>query len=105
MSRKTIRFLWISLACMLILCVGVFALINLFMVQQNTKTLNQVVNTYMEGMSAQLQRHFETLVSLRLGQVEAIVQAIPPPGRSWPKAEPLMVLSILRFTIPREKPW
>ena len=78
MSRKTIRFLWISLACMLILCVGVFALINLFMVRQNTKTLNQVVNTYMEGMSAQLQRHFETLVSLRLGQVEAIVQAIPP---------------------------
>lgn len=78
MSRKTIRFLWISLALYANpLCRGIRADQSIYGTAEY-QDLEQVVNTYMEGMSAQLQRHFETLVSLRLGQVEAIVQAVPP---------------------------
>lgn len=78
LNKKIIRFLWVSFVCLLILCVSVFLLINRFMIRQNTDTLNQVVDTYMKGMSAQLQQHFQTLVNLRLGQVEGIVRVVRP---------------------------
>ena len=81
LNKKIIRFLWVSFACLLVLCIGVFTLINRFMIQQNMNTLNQVVDTYMMGMSSQIQKHFETLVNLRLGQVEGIIQTTYPEGK------------------------
>lgn len=78
MNKKIIRFLWVSFIGLLALCIGVFSAITSFMVRQNNAALNRVVDTYMEGMSTQIQRHFETMVDMRLIQVEGIVQAIPP---------------------------
>ena len=78
MNKKIIRFLWVSFVGLLALCIGVFSAITSFMVRQNNAALNRVVDTYMEGMSTQIQRHFETMVDMRLIQVGGIVQAIPP---------------------------
>ena len=78
MNKKIIRFLWVSFIGLLALCIGVFSAITSFMVRQNNAALNRVVDTYMEGMSTQIQRHFETMVDMRLIQVGGIVQAIPP---------------------------
>lgn len=78
MNKKIIRFLKISLITVLILCVGVFTFLTWFMIRESDKTITSVANTYMEGVNTQLQRHFETLVEMRLKQIEGIVQATPP---------------------------
>lgn len=48
------------------------------MTKQNTNTLNQVANTYMQGMSVQIQSHFNTLLNMRLIQVRNVLTTLPP---------------------------
>ena len=76
--RHPMRFLWTSLICIALLCVGVFTWLTLFMVRESDHTITRVANLYMEEINAQLQRHFDSLVELRFLQVEGIVQVIPP---------------------------
>ena len=78
MKRKTIRFLWISLLILALLCVAVFAWITRVMVEKSDETLTQVANLYMEEMNTQLRRHFDALVEMQLTQVEGITLAVPP---------------------------
>ena len=78
MKKKTIRFLWISLLALAVLCVAVFVWLTRVMVQKTDETLTQVANLYMEEMNAQLQRHFDSLVEVQLAQVEGITLAVPP---------------------------
>ncbi len=77
-SRKTIRFLWISLTILVIICIVVFGSVTFSVIGQGTDTMNQVATTYMEGMSQQTQKHFDTLVRMRIAQVNAITQAVQP---------------------------
>ena len=77
-SRKTIRFLWGSLAVLIILCVVVFSWVTISVIRQGASTMTQVETTYMEGMSQQTQNHFDTLVEMRIAQVKAITQAVAP---------------------------
>ena len=76
--RKTLRFLWSSFVCLALLCVGVFVWITHYMVRESDKTITEVVNLYMEEMNLQLQRHFNSLVNMRLIQVGGITQVTPP---------------------------
>ncbi|HIT65158.1 MAG TPA: response regulator [Candidatus Ventrimonas merdavium] len=78
MNRKIIRFLWASMAGILVLCIGIFVFITTFMIKESDRTITAVVNTYMVGMSTQLRRHFETLVDMRMSQLESIIETIPP---------------------------
>lgn len=77
-NRKTIRFLWISLTVLVILCIIVFSTVTFLVIRQGTGTMNQVATIYMEEMSKQTQKHFDTLVNMRLDQVNAITQAVQP---------------------------
>lgn len=77
-KRKTIRFLWISLVCLAALCVAVFAVMTSYMFRESDRTITEVANIYMEEMNGQLQRHFDSLVDMRLIQVDGIVQSTPP---------------------------
>lgn len=76
--KKTFRFLWGSLVCLALLCVGVFVWITHYMVRESDKTITEVANLYMEEMNLQLQRHFNSLVNMRLIQVDGITQVTPP---------------------------
>ena len=78
MDKKIRPFFSATIAAMLLMCIGIFAAITGYMTSQNTRTLNQVAETYMRGMSTQIQDHFKTLVDMRMVQVESIVQGIPP---------------------------
>ena len=69
MKKKTIRFLWISLVCLAILCVAVFTWLTKVMGEKSDETLTQVANLYMEEINAQLKRHFDSLVEVQLSQV------------------------------------
>lgn len=78
MNKKITRIFTATIIGLLIFCIIVFMSLTRYMTKQNTDTLNTVADTYMEGMSTQIQKHFETLVDMRMIQVESIVQAFPP---------------------------
>lgn len=78
MDKKTRRVFGATIAGMLLACIIMFSVITVYMTTQNTGTLQQVADTYMQGMSTQIKNHFETLANLRLQQVRSIVQGMPP---------------------------
>ena len=78
MDKKIIRFLWTSLVGLSVLCIGVFSLMTQIMIRENDDALSAVVSPYMEGISTQVQHHFETLFRMRTLQVENILNTIPP---------------------------
>ncbi len=78
MKNKTTRFLTFSLIAIVILCVVVFAFLAVSMSNRSEETIEEVGQIYMTGMSEQISMHFETTISLRLSQVEALVETIPP---------------------------
>lgn len=76
------RFLLLSLIGVLALCAGVFTAITLFMLRRSDQTINAVGEIYMAGMDRQLKLHYETLIELRLSQVDDIVLYVPPENES-----------------------
>lgn len=78
MKKKTMRFLWISLACVLVLGVGVFTWINTYMLRESRRAINEVGEIYMAEMNRQMRLHFRSITDLCLSQVEGIVWRTPP---------------------------
>lgn len=78
MDKKVLKVFRATIVGMLLLCVLVFYFITQYMTKQNTSTLNQVADTYMQGMSVQIQSHFDTLLNMRLIQVRNVLQEFPP---------------------------
>ena len=77
-DKKALKVFPATIVSMLLLCVIVFYFITTYMTKQNTSTLNQVADTYMQGMSIQIQSHFDTLVEMRLIQIRSILLEFPP---------------------------
>ncbi|MCI8648560.1 MAG: response regulator [Anaerotruncus sp.] len=78
MKNKTTRFLKVSLAVILVLCIIIFSFLAFYINQKSTETISEVGFAYMQGMSDQVSIHFETTIEMRLSQVEALVDTIPP---------------------------
>lgn len=78
MDKKVLNVFRATIVGMLFLCALVFYFITAYMTKQNTSTLNQVADTYMQGMSVQIQSHFDTLLNMRLIQVRNVLQEFPP---------------------------
>ena len=78
MKNNPLRFLWVSLICLALLCVAVFMWLTSVMARKSDQTLTQVANIYMEEINAQLKRHFDSLAEVQLAQVEGITLAVPP---------------------------
>lgn len=77
-DKKALKVFPATIVGMLLLCVLVFYFITIYMTRQNTSTLNQVADTYMQGMSVQIQNHFDTLLNMRLIQVRNVLLDFPP---------------------------
>ncbi len=78
MKNETTRFLKTSLILVLTLCVVTFTGLAVIMSRKSSDTISRVGLTYMEGMSQQVSQHFATTMKLRLEQMEALVEMIPP---------------------------
>ena len=75
---KTSRFLITSLVTIVILSIGVFSYLAFFLNQQSASTIREVSRMYMSSMSEQIARHFETVIGLRLDQMDAMIEDIDP---------------------------
>lgn len=81
MEKKTTRFLNISFVLALLFFVVIFVCQTFGMVLMGEDAIRRLGVFYMSGTTEQVSSHFETIIELRLSQVEAIVHAVPP-GRA-----------------------
>jgi len=75
-QNKTTRFLRTSLALVLTVSVAIFASLAFFLNRQSADTIRAVSQMYMSGLSEQIALHFETVISLRMDQLDALVRTI-----------------------------
>lgn len=76
--KNTKRFLFSSVACLVLLCIVAFGVVWGYMSRTSNDTINDLGTLYMSEMSKQLQQKFDAIVNLRIMQVEGIVQRTPP---------------------------
>ncbi len=82
MKNKITRFLIISLIFVIVLYVSIFLFMAVQMNKKSISTIDNVGAIYMSGMSERISMHFETTITSRLLQVEAIVETINPQNYS-----------------------
>ena len=80
MKHRTTRFLFSSVICLSLLGVVIFIWLGSVMAGKSEKTIDEVSETFMSEMNAQLQRKFETLIDLHLSQLDGVVMRIEEEG-------------------------
>ncbi len=81
MKNKTNRYLMVIFVLMFILCGCLFLLLMKYMMNSGKKTAAEISGFYMDRMSTQIIKHFDTTVEIKLAQVESIVKTVPPEGQ------------------------
>lgn len=76
--HRTTRFLIGSFAFLLLVSAGAFLGLGYYMDKVSNEAINGVGDLYMKGISEQVTSHFSTLMSLKLEQLEAVVQVVSP---------------------------
>ena len=77
---RTTRFLIGSFCMLLLLSVGAFALLGYYMSNISKDAIDEVGDLYMTGINEQISSHFETLINLKLEQVETVVEVVSVDG-------------------------
>lgn len=80
LKNKTNRYLVIIFALMFILCGCIFLTLMKHMMNTSKNTAMEISDFYMDRMSTQITKHFDTTVNIKLAQVESIVKTMPPNG-------------------------
>lgn len=70
-KNHTTYFLIGSLILVLAICIAVFVFQTKNMNRKSAGTMNEIGETYMEGMSQQIAMHFGTIMEMKLSQVAA----------------------------------
>ncbi len=81
MKNKTNRYMMVIFVLMFILCGCLFLLLMKYMMNSGKKTTAEISGFYMDRMSTQIIKHFDTTVEIKLAQVESIVKTVPPEGQ------------------------
>lgn len=76
MKNKPTLFLIINLIVAIIVCIAVFSIQTINMEQKSAKTMNEIGEAYMSGMSDQITQHFGTIMELKLEEVESFSQDV-----------------------------
>lgn len=78
MEKKTTRLLRTGFILVIVLCIVVFVWMTAYMLRQSDKALSDVGEIYMSAISDQLKTHFNSIVELRLSQVDGMIGRTPP---------------------------
>lgn len=74
---STTHFLIGSFIFLLLISIGAFIFLGLYMNKESKQSIDKLGSLYMTGMDEQISSHFGTLINLKLEQVEALVEAVP----------------------------
>lgn len=78
MDKKTIKFFRGSIISVVVVSITVFIALTVFMSVKTEKSVEEISHTYMSEMSIQVQQKFQSLIDLRLAQVDGIIRRTPP---------------------------
>ncbi len=78
MKNKTIRFLVVPIVIIALLCIAVLSLVAYLMNMRGADAVGKLGSLYMAETSRQSAVHFGTTFELRLAQVSALADAVPP---------------------------
>lgn len=78
MEKKTGNFLKVSFLSLIVLCIIVFAWLTVFMAGKTGDTIVEVSDIYMSELNLQIQQKFNSIITLRLQQVEGVIMRTPP---------------------------
>ena len=78
MDKKTTNFFKASIASVVIISILVFAGLTVFMAKKTEASIEEISHTYMAEVSLQIQQKFQSIIELRLMQVEGLIEQTPP---------------------------
>lgn len=77
MDKKIKKLLGWSFSGVIIVCIIVFVWLTLFMSGKTKESVTEVSEIYMSEMSKQVQQKFQSIINLRLEQVDGIMKGTP----------------------------
>jgi len=83
MKNNTMRFLKVSLALVVLLCVVIFSFLAYYINAHSSATISEIGTIYMSGMNERISKHFETTIDFNLSQIEDIIKTYPPDSASY----------------------
>lgn len=78
MDKRTKRLLLWSFSGVVVICVVVFSYLIAFMSEKTNETVVKVSEIYVSEISRQIQQKFQSIINLRLEQVDGIISAVEP---------------------------
>lgn len=78
MDKRTKKLLVWSFSGVIIICVAVFLWLTLFMSKKTKESVAEVSEIYVSELNKQIQQKFQSIINLRLEQVDGIIKATPP---------------------------
>ena len=82
-ESRTTQFLVGSFLVLLILSATAFFCLGYYMSNVSQKSIDQVGDMYMAGISKQIYSHFSTLIELKLEQVETAEKVVESNAEMW----------------------
>ncbi len=76
-DKKMIKFFFMSFLTVMLTCVIVFTGLSIFMSRQTDKSVKDISDVYMSEVSVQFQQKFDSIISLRMVQVQGIITRTP----------------------------
>ncbi len=77
MDKKTINFFRGSITSVIVVSIAVFIALTFFMSVKTEESVEEISYSYMSEMSIQVQQKFQSIIELRLSQVDGIIK------RTW----------------------
>ena len=77
MKKDVIRFFRRSVISIITICVAVFIWLTIFMAYKTEQSIEEISNIYMSEMNRQIQQKFQSIIALRLEQIEGIIKRTP----------------------------
>ncbi|MCD7954815.1 MAG: response regulator [Lachnospiraceae bacterium] len=77
MEKRTRRLLIWSFTAVLLICVVVFVFLATYMTRQTRESITSIRKIYASEINEQIQQKFQTIVGLRLDQVDSIIRSVP----------------------------
>ncbi|MEZ3455070.1 MAG: response regulator [Oscillospiraceae bacterium] len=76
-AGRTTRFLVGSFTILLLISIGAFVSLSHYMSRVSEESIDKVGDLYMSGINGHIFSHFQTLIDLKLEQVESLTKIVP----------------------------
>lgn len=83
MDKRTRNFFRASIASVVLISILVFVGLTMFMARKTEASIEEISHIYMDEVCQQIQQKFQSIIDLRLQQVEGLIERTPPEEASY----------------------